>query len=243
MSELESEIATAANELGAKAPSFGPKGKTYETWVMFEMASLLSKNMSVEPKSHDGKSPRGHFRIRGGPGIIPVPAARGKQPCHFEITVGGPLFELHNSLVHAGGSDEGHELDLSIVPQKDANAARMHGTVYRGGRLFGAELKAFDESRAIEKGIARGLIGLIVDLDPECLIRLSVGRGGAAKVFPLADRRYAFMTTARVPSQARRLLETYGVFVGSEVIPADPIRIGDLIFGDLMFRLHTESTG
>jgi hypothetical protein len=171
--EMQTKIANAASALGGVAPSYSEAaGKTYEAWVLFELAARLqAEGISVTACDHAGAPTKG-FRVRGGPGLLPNVAEVGALPCHFLLE--GPFLraELHSSLRHSGFSDDTHELDVSVIDADYANVVREQGggpiDVDAGSHhfptiLLGVELKEY-ESAVLPKVYPRALLGVAIDL-------------------------------------------------------------------------------
>ena len=220
---LESRVLTAASKLATRAPTFGKVGKTYETWVMFEIASRLQAYARVAPLTHAGKPTRGRFRVRGGPGNIPAASRRERLPCHFEIRGKTTVLELHNSVKHRGVSYDLHELDVSAVFKFVTNALRnAKGGPYWGPRAYGVELKAYDETGTLNKNFGRALVGIAVDLEWGRHMRPWLGIAGPF------EPRFALITTAKLTPESARYLVTYDVLPGASTRPGAESALDDV---------------
>jgi hypothetical protein len=225
---MEARISKAAADLAVAAPSLAStKGKTYETWVMFEIAARLAISHKVKARNSAGKSTT-TFRVRGGPGHIKSASEPpGKLPCHFEL--GSPQarepLELHNSVEHVGLSDETHEFDVSAISKRYTSGLRKSakGGPYEGPCALGLELKAYDDATTLDKAIARALLGTVVDLHPGAVVK-SVKIEFRAKASDTYVERFgypraALLTTAWITPETRKFLEAYGIGSHPNVAP------------------------
>jgi hypothetical protein len=171
--KMKKQIAKAAKGLGIAAPDFSDGGgKTYETWVLLELASRVRPTLVVSARDHTG-APTIAFRVRGGPGYMPPAASPASgEPCHFLLQGQHRSAELHSSLRHRGSSGDTHELDISAVDAGIADHVRNSGggpfpAVHFGrAEILGAELKEYDGVKSLPKVYPRALVGVAVDLEP-----------------------------------------------------------------------------
>lgn len=225
---MEAKISKAATDLTVAAPSLAStKGKTYETWVMFEIAARVAVNHKVQPRNSAGKLTT-TFRVRGGPGHIKSASAPpGKLPCHFEL--GSPQswepLELHNSVEHVGLSGETHEFDVSVITKRYASDLRKsaNGGPYQGPPVLGLELKAYDDATTLDKAIARALLGTVVDLHPGAVVKSVKIEFRAKASYTYVERfshpRAALLTTAWITPGTRKFLEAYDIGTHPNVAP------------------------
>lgn len=224
-SQLRKRINKMAKSLSLAAPQFGKGiGNAYTAWAMFELAGVLkATGQDVTPKDHAGGLPK-TFVVRGGPGYIHASyLAELNKPCHFEI--GGPTkpaLELHASVRHLGMSEDDHELDLSIMPKADVDRVRASGGgVYRGSRIAGVEMKAYDVATQLDKNIPRAFCAVAVDLDRHLLLRHFSVVVGRAYSFPTpTSLRYALLTTASVATSSKTFLNHHDIAFGENVSPS-----------------------
>lgn len=225
---MEARISRAAADLAVAAPSLAStKGKTYETWVMFEMAARLAVDHKVEARNSAGK-PTATFRVRGGPGHIrSASEPPAKLPCHFELgsSQTWERLELHNSVEHVGLSGETHEFDVSAISKRHTSDLRKssNGGPYKGPCALGLELKAYDDATTLDKAIARALLGTVVDLHPGAVVK-SVKIEFRAKASDTYVERFghpraALLTTAWITPETRKFLEAYCIGAHPNVAP------------------------
>jgi len=225
---METRISKAAAALAVAAPSLAStKGKTYETWVMFEIAARLAVDHKVEARNSAG-NPTTTFRVRGGPGHIKSASELpGKLPCHFEVGspwIGEPL-ERHNSVEHVGLSGETHEFDVSAIVKRCASDLRKsaNGGPYRGPCALGLELKAYDDATTLDKAIARALLGTVVDIHPGAVVKSVTiefrAKASDSYVQGFGHPRAALLTTAWITPETRKFLEAYGIGARPNVAP------------------------
>ncbi len=172
---MVADLHAAANLLGTNIVASMTKGKTYEAWIMFEVALAVASTptsdptpITTTPRQHDGQPATLKFTVRGGPGHIkPTSPYLTNGACHFEFARHGRAIELHASVQHMGMSGTDHELDLSVMPKSRVDIVRASGGgSFDGFRFSGIELKAYDGTATLNKNIARAFVALAGDLDP-----------------------------------------------------------------------------
>jgi hypothetical protein len=234
----QEKIATAAKALSIAAPSISTgQGKTYEAWVMLEIAAgLKTLGVDIEARNHKNQ-PTKAFKVRGGPGYIrPASSNKADEPCHFVVqTDWRREWEIHASVKHRGVSGDEHELDVSIIGSRGANISRAlpNGAAFKGLRLMALELKEFDAESYLDKGIPRALLGVAVDLDPGVVITgLSVQTAvGAEAWFVGSPSRadYRLLTTAQIRPASIAYLQSYGMTSAAGVTPGNENAIKSII--------------
>ena len=215
-------LKTAAGQFSFHATSFSHgAGKTYEAWILFELAAALKAiDVKVVPLDHRLAPVTSTFRVRGGPGYIPSnPGLSSTGPCHFALLGNGTYLELHSSLRHCGSSETKHELDISIIDNAAADAVRKQptGGAYLGRRFLGIELKEYDASQTLPLNLARALLGAAVDLDIKTALT-STSINGSDFGFRSRDI-YWLLTTAATGRSSITLLNRYRIRIVGEVVP------------------------
>jgi hypothetical protein len=222
---LIAAITQAAAQLAVTAPSLNTPGKTYEAWLMFDLAKALCGHAAqVLAKGHD-EQPAIDFYLRGSPGDIPSAASTDPEgPCHFEIVChGGERYELHASILHQGGGTT-HELDLSLVLWHHANERRRRygGLPYEGRRIWAAELKNYASGTVLKKNIARALLAVAVDLDPGVagpVLRVETRDGKQVLGGSFTHPHYWLITSATLSQPSRDFLKHYSIGCETDVLP------------------------
>jgi len=208
-------------------------GKTYEAWVLLELALRLSKKagIMVQATGHDGKTVTA-FKLRGGPGHIPPAHASGNQPSHFTVWRKDKVpIELHLSLEHEGASTALHELDISAVATVHAHQIRFNGGgPFKGHRYLGVELKAYDAGTVLPKAVARALLGAAVDLDLGTVLQ---GAGVLPKAhsplwWPQWAPKHWLLTTAHLSPQSQTYLAKYGMGYAGKINPQHDLILNDI---------------
>ncbi len=220
---MVADLQAAAGLLGTSIVASMTKGKTYEAWIMFEVALEVASNplsdptaVSVKPCQHD-KQHAATFNMRGGPGHIqPATPHLSGGACHFEFSRNGRSFELHASVEHVGASGSEHELDLSVMPTAWIDFYRTHGGgPFDGWRLIGVELKAYDGNTTLGKNLARALVAVAGDLDPAIALPRFT-RAIPPGVAHLPTHRfhhpeYWMITTAGISDPTKAYLDWYNI--------------------------------
>jgi hypothetical protein len=180
--DMKAKLKAAAAALSVAAPDVAKgEGKTYEAWVLLEIARRVSNGISVTARDHTGALTT-HFRVRGGPGFIPAVEAPPGQPCHFLLDGPKDTAELHSGLRHRGISTDTHELDISVLDDAVADYIRHHGGGPvddwgpEHGAWLGVELKEYGSGTTLPKGYARALLGVANDLDHWGWVQIGPGR-------------------------------------------------------------------
>jgi hypothetical protein len=234
---MKEKIAEAANALGSGAPNFSEGGgKTYEAWVLLEIANRLRTDVIVSARDHTDAITN-DFRVRGAPGFIPSATSPYGAPCHFHLQGENANAELHSSLRHRGVSGDTHELDISAVDFSRATHIRNNG----GGpfdagplnqaTLMGVELKEYDDANSLPKVYARALVGVALDLEPFAHVLLA-GRSGAY-VIDHGGTDFWLVTTTTIGT-SRQLLDHHRIAWREEVAPGQ----GDSSLQDLADHLR-----
>lgn len=220
---MVADLQAAAGLLGTSIVASMTKGKTYEAWIMFEVALEIASNtmsdptpVAVKPCQHD-KQHATTFNMRGGPGHIQSakPHLSGGA-CHFEFSRNARSLELHASVEHIGASGSEHELDLSVMPTDWVDFYRTHGGgPFDGWRLTGIELKAYDGTATLGKSLARALVAVAGDLDPAVALPRFT-RAPHARAIPLPAHRfhhpeYWMITTASISGPTKAYLDWYNI--------------------------------
>ena len=207
--KMKAQIVKAARALGGIAPDFSEGGgKTYEAWVLLELATRVRPEVTVLAQDHTGAATTS-FRIRGGPGYLPKAGSKALEPCHFHLSGPGRNAELHSSLRHRGASGDTHELDISAVDPERAEAIRQHnggpfdGAPFGQATLMGLELKEYDGVHSLPKVYARALLGVAVDLQPYLNVVVERRQGGQVHVLGGTD--FWLVTTTTIGSSDRLL--------------------------------------
>jgi hypothetical protein len=221
--KMKTLIIDAATAVGLAAPDFSEGGgKTYEAWVLMELAKRASLRVNVSAQDHAG-APTTAFRVRGGPGYIPpADSAAPDQPCHFRLDGPRGQAELHSSLRHLGGSGDTHELDISAIDAAWAGLIRSHGGgpyphhLFRAPVILGIELKEYDGAKSLPKIYPRALIGVVVDLEPHLHVAVAWRRGVNMIHYRGAD--FWLLTTTTLGS-SRRLLDHHDIAWRENVEP------------------------
>lgn len=227
-------VTAAATALGIAAPSLsGSAGKTFEAWILFEIAhGLKVKGRHIVAMDGGGQQPlSGSYIVRGGPGQLPAGSASvpSVHPSFFALQGSQQWLELHNGVEHKGLSGEEHELDVSVIQRVFAEAVRSQGGGPSvGSVLAAAELKAYDQDAAIPKAFARTLLGILVDVDPLGLFRISVG---ATKLHfnGVEPHVHALMSTAAMTAQTQSYLAFYEIDTAPELVPSNRAKLDNYI--------------
>lgn len=207
--KMKLQIGKAAKALGVAAPDFSEGGgKTYEAWVLLEVATRVKLDIVVSARTHTGALTTS-FRIRGGPGYLPNATSRTPEPCHFHLTGAHGEAELHSSLRHRGASGDTHELDVSVVEPDRAEWIRQHGGgPFVAPPLLGLELKEYDVARSLPKVYPRALLGVATDLEPYLHVLLERRRGGRVHAAGWTD---FWLVTTTTLGTSKQLLDHHEV--------------------------------
>ncbi|UAJ12611.1 hypothetical protein [Polymorphobacter megasporae] len=208
-------VEAAATKVAVTATSVARgEGKAYEAWVLMELAARLAVENTVVACDHTG-SPTNVFRVRGGPGYMPVATSTNlDEPCHFRI---GKWRELHSGLRHRGQSGDSHELDISVIDAWAADILRRSSVPapFEGVVCVAVELKEYDDSYTLPKTYARALLGVALDLNPaklcgpvEIVMRGKINHWLEGSSYPTT---YVLMTTTAFTAPTKGLLEFYDV--------------------------------
>lgn len=218
-------VTKAAAALSIVAPDVtSGKGKAFETWAMLVIARQLGDLGAVVTAVGCDDRPVTTFIVRGGPGHMPAASHDpGKKPSHLVVhdVMEGPngekvdiVKEIHLGLKHRSRGGVSHELDLSVLPSRDAIACRQRGGgVFRGGVLVAVELKAYDEEEKLNQSFARALLGTMIDLQPWRVIHdvqfhLS-GHCQPMRTMPLRRASMYLVTTTSLFVNSRKLLDLH----------------------------------
>lgn len=216
--QLADAIEQAATVLAIKAPDIGSGlGKSYEAWLMLEIAAGVPAPYSAVPIDYKG-DPTTVLVVRGGPGYIASASGHSaNQAGAIRIDQGGyPAVELHASLRHRGLSNASHEIDISLNLASVCQAVRRSGTApYPGPPILGLELKQYGADQNLNKNFGRALLAVAVDLQPQWLFNeILLGRAGrvlGAWHARNGRARYRMVTTAGLTAETSCLLNTYGI--------------------------------
>ena len=238
------EIQEAGDELGTLAPSLSEdaKGKAYEVWIAFEIATrLLRHGYDVRAVNPFG-APEPSFKVRGSPGGMTNTATRPTSPpTHFEVRGGDRELELHIGLQLRGLSGATHEVDVTVLPAEIGRFVRSHGGgPYNGPLDHGYELKAYDEKHKLGQGFPRALLGIAADINPswfvpELDLRIANGQGSSVQL--MQRTRFALLTTTTFYENSRSLMAGHDILGGAETLPGHNEAILDHLIGDLVLRL------
>lgn len=219
-------VTAAATALGIAAPSLsGSAGKTFEAWILFEVAlGLKAKGRGVMGMDAGGQQPlSGPYIVRGGPGHLPAASASvpSVHPSFFVLQGSQEPVELHNGVEHKGLSGEEHELDISVIQRGFADVVRSQGGGPSvGSVLAAAELKAYDRAASIPKAFARTLLGILVDVDPLGLFRIAVGKT-RLHFNGVGSHVHALLTTAAMTAQTQNYLAFYEIDAAPDLVPSN----------------------
>jgi hypothetical protein len=232
--KMVNDLQAAAVLLGTSVVASMTKGKTYEAWIMFEVALEVASNPLADPTpvtvkacQHDRQTAT-TFNMRGGPGHIQPDAPHlPGGACHFEFSRNGKSLELHASVEHIGASGSEHELDLSVMPTAWVDVFRTHGGgPYDGWRHLGLELKAYDGAATLGKNLARALVAVAGDLDPAiALPRFTRAAPAAVAHLPMHrfhHPQYWLITTADISDPTKAYLDWYNVEHAEQVDVPSP---------------------
>lgn len=170
LSQLKRAIRDAAKDVGAKNPVIGGvDGKAYEVWVVLSLAARFHKagaGFAITPCDNAGKATKKRtWRVGAGPRDLTDTTSDAEKAGFLLVATPDPI-EIHNSLIHKGGSGSEHEIDVSIVKASAASAIRAGGGgAFIGKPEQGFELKDYAAGTALNKNIARALLGVGFDLD------------------------------------------------------------------------------
>lgn len=243
--ECVEAVEDAARQMAMAAPDVATgKGKAFEVWALLSIARHLSNaKLSVSAVGCDDM-PVSIFIARGGPGLMPSAGANpSASPSH--IVVGGASFagqvELHLGLQHLSRRGVSHELDLSALPRQSAHLCRANGGgYYRGPLTVAVELKAYDNKYKLDQGVARALLGTMVDLEPwRTIDGIYLDLGGDCHPAWSPIGRCAAMhlvTTTQLYENSKTLLDAHG---GSYLDGVSPKRDWKRLKGiaeDVQFR-------
>jgi hypothetical protein len=219
---MKKKIVKAARALGIAAPDISDGGgKTYEAWVLLELAARVTPAVTVSAQDHQG-SPTTAFRVRGGPGFIPPLTAAPGQPCHFLLEGSRRRAELHSSLRHRAASGDTHELDVSAIDLQHAWQIRhagggpVDGSPFGHGTILGLELKEYDKASSLPKVYPRALLGVALDLEPYG--HVVIERRGHARAFPVSGADFWLLTTTTLGT-SRGLLDHHDINWRANVEP------------------------
>ncbi len=218
---LKESVEKAAAQLSLSVEGLGKtKGKTYEVWVLFRLAThLKALGVHVSARSHKDESTT-TFRIKGGPGKIHPTTASSPKPSHFRISKSPGskrIFEIHVSLEHRGVSDVSHEVDISVISGEFATAIRNkpEGGDYQGPRYACLELKNYATDKELDKNVARAFLA----------VRQELGGGTAISrkhdiiSAMVSHVSYSLITAASVGESSAKLLKHYHISSLGGVIP------------------------
>lgn len=231
--KMVADLQAAATLLGTSIVANMTKGKTYEAWIMFEIALDLTSTpthdpapVTVKPCNFDRSTASTTFVVRGGPGHIQAispPPTQGM--CHFEFSRNGRSLELHASVEHFGHSGTDHELDLSVMPTHTVDIYRLAGGAYDGERALGLELKAYAASATLDKNVARALVAVAADLDPTIALPRFVRGSHSGATYPslrFPHPLYALITSAQISAESQKYMTWYDVRYAANVDVTTP---------------------
>ncbi|MBD8736220.1 hypothetical protein [Sphingomonas sp. CFBP 13706] len=228
-------VEKAAEALSIVAPDVtSGKGKAFEAWAMLAIARHLSDMGATIAAVGCDDQPVTTFVVRGGPGHMPAASDDpATAPSHIvvERTEIGPQgqevqirSEIHLSLRHRSDSGATHELDLSVLPGRDAFACRWRGGgAFVGGVLVAVELKAYDGRESLNLMFARALLGTMLDLQPWRVIHdveLHMSGNYSRMLVPLSRPATMYLvTTTSLYDNSRRLLRRHDGVGIERVLP------------------------
>lgn len=224
---MKNKLLAAAKALAIKAPDVGKgAGKSYEAWILLEIAAgLQAAGQVVQPKDHAGSTTTA-FRVSAGPQFLSSAASKATdEPCYFEFQRKWQAYELHSGLRHCGISGDTHELDISVLSKSDADAVRKAGGGPPQGRVWlGIELKEYDSDAHLPKVFSRALLGTAVDLDPAFIVgNISIEFSRSISVFRHRPRaNYWLATSAKLRPSHVKFLTNYGIKSRDTISPRNP---------------------
>lgn len=234
--QLSDAITDAAKALAISVPDIGSGlGKSYEAWLMLEIAAGLPAPYSAVAIDYRG-DPTATLIVRGGPGYIA--SASGPSATHAgAIRIdhqSHPTVELHASLRHRGLSTASHELDISLNLASVCQTIRRTGTApYPGPPILGLELKQYGTDQNLNKNFGRAFLAVAVDLQPQWLFdEIILGREGRVfGAWHARDQRprYRMVTTAGLTAETSRLLSTYGIAESPHFEPGDHAPLSEIV--------------
>ena len=238
-SDVVANIFKAAAALGLAAPTLAAKGKSYEIWVMLELATRLDAVGVVATPVGPNDALVEDFVFRGAPGHMPGADAGDDAPSHIRLERNDQAFEMHIGLQHVGVSEATHELDICVIPSWFAHQLRQDGGgPYRGPLCVALELKALSDKYKLDQGIPRALVGVAVDLDPtwpivEWTFKTS---GGHARSFTRSRHRerFSLVTATQLYNNSILYLEHHGARPAEKVLPGNNEHFLDDIVSEIL---------
>lgn len=234
--QLADAITHAATALAISAPDIASGlGKSYEAWLMLEIATGLAAPFTAVPIDFKG-DPTTVLVVRGGPGYI-ASATKASANRAGAIRIDwykDPTVELHASLRHRGVSNTSHEIDISLNLASVCQTVRSAGPgPYPGPPVLGLELKQYGADQNLAKNFGRALLAVAVDLQPQWLFDqiMLAGRGRVFGAWHSRDARarYRMVTTVGLTNETSKLLDAYGIAETPHFEPGKAAALAEIV--------------